>query len=165
MFQQPIKKISITAKNARGFSFVELVISIVVIGIAVTGLLLVFTQTVASSADPLIRQQALAIAEAYLEEVISKHYDDPDGAADVGGRAGWDDIGDYDGLTGAPTRPDGSTVGLDGLSTYTVSVTVSAPLALGPGGNTAVAREVIVSVSHGGSTILSLSSFRTDYSP
>lgn len=151
--------------KVHGFTFVELVISLVVIGIAVTGVLLVFTQTVASSADPLIRQQALAIAEAYLEEVISKHYDDPDGVDGEGSRGDFDDVDDYDGLTGTPSRPDGSTTGLAALSAYTVDVNVSAPLSIGPGGNQATARQVTVTVSHGGDTIITLSGFRTDYSP
>ncbi|MBI5658359.1 MAG: type II secretion system protein [Nitrosomonadales bacterium] len=42
---------------------------IVIISIAVTGVLLVMNTTTAHSADPLIRKQALAIAESLLEEV------------------------------------------------------------------------------------------------
>lgn len=152
------------AKRAHGFSFVELVISIVVIAIAVTGVLLVFTQTVASSADPMVRQQALAIAEAYLEEVISKHYDDPDGAADMGGRAGWDDIGDYHGLSDSPPEL-GDGTSLSELSGYTVNVSVGPPVSIGPGGNVATARQVTVTVDYDSQTIITLSGFRTDYSP
>ncbi|MBW3568091.1 MAG: pilus assembly protein MshD [Proteobacteria bacterium] len=150
-------------KAALGFSFIELVISLVVIGIAVTGVLLVFTQTVGSSADPLIRQQALAIAEAYLDEVISKHYDDPDGVDGEGARAAFDDIDDYSGLNEAPTRGTGAAVAE--LAAYTVNVIVGGATSIGPGGNQAVARLITVTVSHSGATVITLSGFRTDYQP
>ncbi len=53
----------------RGVSLIELVIFIVIISTAVIGILAVMNQTSAHSADPLIRKQALAIAESLLEEV------------------------------------------------------------------------------------------------
>jgi len=150
-------------RRARGFTFVELVISLVVIGIAVTGVLLVFTQTVAHSSDPLVRQQALAIAEAYLEEVISKHYNDPDGIDGEGARTSFDDIDDYNGLVEAPAQGDGTPVA--NLSSYTVTVSVDAPVSIGPGGNQATARRVTVTVSRAGANIITLSGYRTDYGP
>jgi MSHA pilin protein MshD len=53
----------------RGVSLIELIIFIVVIGTALVGILAVMNQATAHSADPLIRKQALAIAESLLEEV------------------------------------------------------------------------------------------------
>lgn len=106
----------------RGFTFVELVISLVIIGVAVVGVLLIFTTTVASSADPMIRQQALAIAQGYLDEVISKGYVDPDGVDGEGSRVDFDDIDDYVVVNNAtPALPNGTGVGLDD---YRVTVTV-----------------------------------------
>ena len=46
----------------RGVTFVELVVSIVVIGIAVTALLLAYSTTVSKSADPMIYAQTLSVA-------------------------------------------------------------------------------------------------------
>lgn len=65
-----------------GLSIVELLVFIVVVGIAVTGVLQVYSSTSRTSADPLIRKQAMAIAESLLEEVLSKPYTycDPDDA-------------------------------------------------------------------------------------
>jgi MSHA pilin protein MshD len=53
----------------RGVTLIELVIFIVVVSIAVVGLLQIFARTTASSADPQLRKQALAIAEAMLDEI------------------------------------------------------------------------------------------------
>jgi len=61
-------------------SLVELIVTIVVIGVSVAGILLALTMTLRASADPLVAKQALAIAEAFLEEVqlMPSTYCDPD---------------------------------------------------------------------------------------
>ena len=51
-------------------SLIELVIFIVIVSIAVTGVLVVYNQSVRGSADPLVRKQAVAIAESLLTEVL-----------------------------------------------------------------------------------------------
>lgn len=53
----------------RGVSMVELIIFIVIISIAVAGILLVMNKVTGSSADTLVRKQALAVAESLLEEI------------------------------------------------------------------------------------------------
>ena len=53
----------------RGISLVELIMFIVIVSVALAGILLVMNTVTRSSADPLIPQQALAIAESLLEEV------------------------------------------------------------------------------------------------
>ena len=71
----------------RGVTLIELVIFIVVVSVAVVGLLQIFARTTASSADPQLRKQALAIAEAMLDEIEGARFTfcDPlaDPAADV----------------------------------------------------------------------------------
>lgn len=57
------------ASRQSGLTLVELVIFIVVIGIAASGVLLVMNYTASRGADPQLRKQALAVAEALLEEV------------------------------------------------------------------------------------------------
>lgn len=57
------------ARNERGLTLVELIISLVIISVAVIGILQVLNLTTRRSADPQMRKQALAIAEALLEEV------------------------------------------------------------------------------------------------
>lgn len=66
----------------RGVSLIELIIFIVIVSTAVIGILAVMNLTSAHSADPLIRKQALAIAESLLEEVelMPFTFCDPDDA-------------------------------------------------------------------------------------
>lgn len=52
-----------------GISLIELVIFIVVVSIGVVGILSVMNVTTKASAGPLVRKQALAIAESLLEEI------------------------------------------------------------------------------------------------
>lgn len=52
-----------------GLTLVELVIFIAVVGIAVAGVLLVMNYITSRSADPQLRKEAIAVAEALLEEV------------------------------------------------------------------------------------------------
>lgn len=68
--------------DQRGLSLIELLVFIVVVGIAVTGVLSVYSLNARSSADPMVRKQAVAIAESLLEEVLAKPYTycDPDDA-------------------------------------------------------------------------------------
>ena len=65
-----------------GLSMIELMVFIVVVGVAVTGVLSVYSSTSRTSVDPMVRKQAQAVAESLLEEVLSKPYTycDPDDA-------------------------------------------------------------------------------------
>ena len=58
----------------RGLTLIELIIYIVVVLVGLAGVLTVFNTTVRGSADPVVRKQALALAEAMLEEVLAKDY-------------------------------------------------------------------------------------------
>jgi len=53
----------------RGLTFIELILFIMIVSIALTGVLVVLNVTTRSSADPMIRKQMLAIAEGVMEEV------------------------------------------------------------------------------------------------
>jgi MSHA pilin protein MshD len=67
-------------RKAAGLSLVELIVFIVVVSVAVTGVLAAINMATRGSADPMIQKQALAIAEAVLEEVQLQAftYCDPD---------------------------------------------------------------------------------------
>lgn len=120
-------------RAAAGFTLIETVISIVVVGIALAGFVSVFTLTFARGADPLRERQALAVAEAYLEEILLRPFADPDAAAVEANRALYDDVSDYDALadngcliTPATAACDQNGNPIAGLAGYSVAVAVTA---------------------------------------
>ena len=64
------------ARNSRGFTLVEMIITIVIIGVGLAGVLQVFQIVVKSSADPLITKQLISIAEAQMEKTFLKEFGD-----------------------------------------------------------------------------------------
>jgi len=148
-----------TSKLQRGFTLIELIIFIVVVGAGLAGILSVMNTTVKSSADPMVRKQAMAIAESLLEEVLLKEYADPAGGYSGSDRSQFDDVDDYDGYTTTGGIVDMVGVTVPGLSDYNiadVAVDISTDL-------TGVsAKKVIVSVTGRGVEI-SLSGYRANY--
>jgi MSHA pilin protein MshD len=111
-------------RRQAGTTLIELVIAIVIISIAVSAVLMVFSMNVGYSADPMIRHQAVAIAEAYLEEISLKAFADPGGGDGEASRDLYDDVDDYHGLVNVGARNQFDAA-LPGLGDYTVSVTVT----------------------------------------
>ncbi len=161
----------------RGTTLVELIISIVIVGIAVSGVLLVMTRTSTHSADPMLVHQAVAIAEAYTEEIVALPFDEDaaSGGATTegalgpdpgeGGRADYDDVNDYDGLldVGARGLHAPGTV-IPGLADYTIAVNVDLDANLGPPGRRVPAADaelVQVTVTHPAGVNITLGSYRT----
>ena len=154
-------------KTARGFTLIEIIVTIVVVGIAATALLSVFTNMIRGSADPVIQQQATTIAEAYLEEISLRAFSDPTqvetGGAEGGEtRATYDDVQDYSDIPAASAPEDQFGVAIPSLSDYRVTVTITDP-ALGsiPAGGDALLIEV--EVDHDAIAPITLSRFRTNY--
>ena len=115
----------------RGFTLIELLVTIIILSIAISVFLFVVSDSISRSADPLLRTQASAVGHAYLEEIMSKSFDDPDG---VGGetRATFDDVMDYNGLVDNGAR-DINDNPITGLERYTVSVSVTDSAVSGQG--------------------------------
>jgi MSHA pilin protein MshD len=74
---------STSRKANAGLGLVELILAIVIVGAALAGVLVVYDRAVRASADPLVRKQAIAIAESLLNEVLAQpfSYCDPQDAA------------------------------------------------------------------------------------
>jgi MSHA pilin protein MshD len=143
-----------TRPMARGFSLIELIFFIVIVSVALAGILQVMQVTTQASADPMVRKQALALAESVLQEVLQKAYTDPDPLVSTGEttRETFDDVDDYNGRT-QTTFTDLPA----GLSAYTVAITV-APATLG----TLAVKRVTVTVGRGAESI-SLQGYRGNY--
>ena len=56
-------------RRCAGISLIEVVVFIVVMGIGIGGVVTTYRQYTRSSVDPIVRKQALAVAESVLEEV------------------------------------------------------------------------------------------------
>jgi len=140
-----------------GVTLIELIISIIIISIALSGILVVMNLTVKRSADPLIYHQSLAIAESYLEEILLQAYTDPDGINGETDRPLFDDVDDYNGLnnTGVRNQQDAA---ISTLTNYTVSVNVT-PRILADSIN---AKQITVTVSNSGFS-LNLVGYKASY--
>jgi len=79
----------------------------------------VFSSTIRTSADPVLQHQALAIAEAYMEEILLKDFTVGPGNT----RPTFDDVRDYNGLNDVGAR-DQANNPIAGLTDYTITVTV-----------------------------------------
>ena len=135
------------AERQRGFTLLELVVTLVIMGIAFAAIAGLVATLGGGSASPVLQTQALYIAEGYLEEAMLKAYADPDtdGEACGGGRDLWDDIGDYDRCLDTEASPtDSSGVAIAGLSRYRVRMDVGPATVVGG----ATTRRVEVQVTH-----------------
>ncbi|MDH3287711.1 MAG: type II secretion system protein [Betaproteobacteria bacterium] len=183
------------ARRACGLSLIELIVFIVIVSAAVVGVLAALSMATRSSVDPLIQKQALAIAEAVLEEVQLQpfSYCDPDDAnaatalnagscativEAIGPEAGetrvnattpFDNVNDYHGfgMSGGITNIAGSPIsGLDG---YAVSVTVAGQAIPAVGAGRAIPASdsllITVTVTGPGNTSVSLHGYRARYAP
>jgi len=132
--------------------------TIVIISIALTGILNVMNQTTRHSADPIIQQQAIAIAESYLEEIQLLPIIDPDGSNAGETRATFDNIDDYDGLSDTGAY-DQMNVAMTGLNNYNVDVTISNVTI-----STINMKAITVAVTFAGtSNSVNLTGYRADY--
>jgi len=145
----------------RGVTLIELVVSIVVVALAAGAVLGVLARTAGSSADAMVLSQAVSTAEAYLEEITLKPFDDPDGVDGEVGRANFDDVDDYDGLVDVGARDQFGNA-IPALAGYTVRVTVSHSGAL-TGILSADAERVDVRVTFPPSIDFTLSAYKTRY--
>ncbi|MFP5408593.1 MAG: type II secretion system protein [Gammaproteobacteria bacterium] len=179
--------------SERGLSLIELLAFIVVVGVAVGGVLSVYSLAARSSADPVVRKQALAIAESLLEEVLAMPYTycDPDDAqADTAtssamGPAGcattpeemgeegtedrysnlmpYDNVNDYDGFSMTGIH-DVNNDQAPGLDGYAAQIAVS-PAGAFNGIPAGETLLVTVTVTAPGNHNISLSGYRTRHAP
>ncbi|MEO6280845.1 type II secretion system protein [Roseateles sp.] len=181
-------------RRAQGLSLIELLMFIVVVGIALTAMLRVFVTATTASADPMIRRQQLAIAESLLREVqlLPFTWCDPDDAnvevatsaavvplgcaatvESSGAESGetrygptnyFDNVNDYAGFSTTGIR-DLSNTAVTGLSGYTASVAVAAAALDTLTLASGDALKITVTVSGPDSSSIVLQGWRTRYAP
>jgi MSHA pilin protein MshD len=187
-----LKKIISAKKRQIGLTLIELIIFIIVVSIGLTGILLVYSNSVKSSSDPLLRKQALAIAESLLEEIqlMPFTYCDPNdpSAVSATSTAGcsivenmgpethsgvqetryqttfpFDNVNDYNGFSMGPGIVDLTKTAVAGLGGYSASVTVTQTALNGIPATESL--RILVTVTGPGSTSVTVEGYRTRYAP
>ena len=141
----------VSVYRSYGFTFIEMLITIVVIGIALSALTSALSTSVVQGAAPIVEGKALYIAQAYVDEILPLKFDDQ--SPQQGGevtlsaspceisnesqtRSQFDDVDDYHGVTDSPPVLLLPGFNFDKYSNYAVSVEVTcAGLELGLAAN------------------------------
>jgi MSHA pilin protein MshD len=124
-----------------GVTLIELIITIVVLGIALSALVSALSTGIANSSLPLLESKALELGQAYLDEIQAMRFDEN---SDIGGgqlaaaaiacnaanfsdgetRALYDDVDDYHNLNDAPPILIDSTINMSKYAGYGVTAQV-----------------------------------------
>jgi MSHA pilin protein MshD len=155
---------SMTESRQRGFTLIEVIIFIVVVGAGLAGILSVTNTVVKSSADPMVRKQTVAIAESLLEEILLKEFQDPSGGtngastctlATGSNRSLWD----YNTYATTSGIADILGVSVSGLTSYNISPAVAVTTTTI---NSVSVKKVVVSVT-GPQGAITLTGYRGNY--
>ncbi len=149
-----------------GLTLIELIVFIVVVGVALAGIAAAINYNVQHTVDPVVRKQALAIAESMLEEVLLQNFSDPDGGANVveASRDLYDDVDDYNGYTRSgisSIEAPGTTIA--GLEGYNVGIAVQNAAADINGVVASNIKVVTVTVTGPINTAVTLQGYRINY--
>ncbi|MEX2517401.1 MAG: prepilin-type N-terminal cleavage/methylation domain-containing protein [Gammaproteobacteria bacterium] len=167
----------IRTKRQIGFTLVELIVVLVVLGVGASSFVVLINQATKASVDPLIRVQANAVAQSYLEEILLQPFcDDPGGdcsgcvsspcaacSTATGSRPLYDDVFDYAGLNQQPTDRNNNVLGL-GNYNVVVSIQDNGVGLGGLSGNSCQVARVDVDVTHTPtSTSMTLSGYKVNF--
>lgn len=148
-----------TALRTKGFTLIEMLIAISVVGISVAGVLLAFQTASRNSAEPVVQQQLISLAQSLTEEAMLQPYTPAANASPVGcARDTFNDVSDFNGYatSGYVCAPDGSAIA--SLNGYSVSISVAPATVAG-----VAMKKVSVQVSKGSNSYL-LTTYRGDLS-
>ena len=144
--------------RCRGATLVELIVTIVVIAAAVSGVIALTTTTATRSADTMLQLQAVVIGEAYLNEILQKPFGSDCAPCT---RLQMDKVADYNGLLDVGVQ-DATGSPVANLGNYTVRVTVvNSALGAGPAVPGPQSELVTVTVTEPNGRSIALSGYRT----
>jgi MSHA pilin protein MshD len=147
-------------RGQRGVTLIEVVVAIVIVGIAATAILGGMGMITQRGAEAMTRQQAVAIAEAYLEEIMLQPVAPPGGTPQTT-RATWNYEDQYNNLSNQGAFDQTGTA-IPNLGSYNVSVAVTQTTAL-TGISAANAREIDVTVTDPNGVTVVLTGYRANY--
>ncbi|MGM0413367.1 MAG: type IV pilus modification PilV family protein [Pseudomonadota bacterium] len=119
-------------RDQRGFTLIEMVVFIVVLGVGITGTLAAIIHATRDAADPLVHLRAAELGQSYLDEIAATRYDteeirgvDTRSEACPSDRRDWLVLGCYEDLDDQPPQNAlGDEVG--GYANYRVTASVAA---------------------------------------
>ncbi len=159
----------------RGFSLLEAVIAIVLVGVVLLAAFHVLGGTTQSAHLTSLRATGLLLAQDLVAEILPTDYADPDQTPvfgpepgeDGGDRTAFDDVDDYDGWEASPPiKRNGGTMSRFNDWTRSVTVDYVDPGDLGsPIGSDAGVKRITVVASFGGKPMAELVALRTDWEP
>lgn len=163
-----IESMASPLKAQQGLTLIELIVFIVIVSVGLAGVLSALNVAVRGSADPLQPKQSLAIAEAMLEEVLIKDFENPSGGYAAScpatcDRSQMDDVSDYANydVTGVKDLT-GASVG--GLGSYRVRVGITTDaLCKNPGTSASEAKKITVTVTSPAGDNFTLSGYRCKF--
>lgn len=149
--------------------------TIVIISIAIAGVVGAFALITGRSSDPLNQTRAVELAQLYMDEIITKKYDDStppggmprySGSCSTGPEAGetrddYDDVDDYNGLFDQPpaSASGGTLTGYQGFSASVTVVCAGAEVGLA----SSEAKRIDVSVVAPGGQDFIFSAYRANF--
>lgn len=178
-----------TPADTRGFTLIEITVMVIVLAVALTGVTIAINRAVLQSPEALIQARAMQLAQAYLDEILMKRFDEhsaqggiprcssvdnlqqacttviPSSDPGENNRLDFDDVDDYHSLDEQPPQSISGTT-LTNLSNYAdfrVRVSVSfAGTELGFADNTRAKRITVNVVTPLGNTI-PVSAYRVNF--
>ena len=152
------KKTSATCQS--GVTLIEVVVAIVIVAMAATAILGAMASITMRGAETMVRQQAVAVAEAYLEEILLQPVAFPGGVVPTT-RPTFNDEDQYNGLSDVGAHDQfGNAIAF--LSGYNVSVAVTQTTAL-TGIAAAQARQINVTVTDPNGVTVRMTGYRANY--
>ena len=62
--------------NKKGFTLIEIILFIIVFTLGVVGIMVLFYNTLGKTSDPLIRERGIQVAQAVMDEILAKKWDE-----------------------------------------------------------------------------------------
>merc|ERR1712000_373650 len=142
-------------RSLQAFTLVEMGITIVITGLALTTGLKAFSLLAGRNADGLMQTKTLDLAQLYLDEILAVRFDESTGVGgtptftgcritnDGENRSGYDDVDDYDAINNeVPAFVDADLAAqYDGFS-VSVSVSCDNSVGVNPGGAKRIALSI-----------------------
>ncbi len=152
--------------SSRGVTLIELVITIVIISVALVASLSSFSVITGRNSNVLVQSRALDLAQLYMDEVLSKNFDDATGSGgaptytgncritdDGESRDNYDDVDDFNGLNESPATINSNLAAL--YNNYTVTVSVSCDGSVGANTNGSKLVQITITDPIGNSSVVS----------